>query len=63
MKEFLESLIGKTYGQAEEIAHFNGYAIRKRKEDENNYLGTSDFRMDRINVFIEEGQVTEAKFG
>jgi hypothetical protein len=59
----LESLLGKPLNEAKELALFNGYSIRIKREDNNRFAITFDSRFDRINVELDNGLVTECNFG
>jgi len=59
----LESLLGKPLNEAKELALFNGYSIRIKREDNNNFALTMDLRFDRIDVQIDSGIVTKCNVG
>ena len=59
----LESLIGKSLNEANQLAGFNGFAIRVTREDSTNYTVTMDLRFDRINLQIDNGVVTSCNIG
>jgi len=59
----LESLIGKSLNEANQLAGFNGFAIRVTREDSTNYMVTMDLRFDRINLQIDNGVVTSCNIG
>ena len=59
----LESLIGKSLNEANQLAGFNGFAIRVTREDSTNYMVTMDLRFDRINLELDEGVVTKCSIG
>ena len=59
----LESLIGKSLNEANQLAGFNGFAIRVTREDSTNYMVTMDLRFDRINLQIDNGVVTSCSIG
>ena len=59
----LESLLGKPLNEAKELASFNGYSIRIKREDNNNFPLTMDMKFDRINIELDNGLVTGCNFG
>lgn len=63
MDILVSSLVGKTKEEAANFCKANGYLPRVTKEDETNFIGTADFRLDRINLRIEKGLVTQASIG
>lgn len=52
-------IIGKNINEARGIATSKGLTIRVMEEDGESYVGTCDFRPDRINVVVKEGKVVE----
>lgn len=64
MKHFdLNWLIGKPKSEAKKMIEDNGYVFRITSEDGNNYIVTCDFRMDRINIEINDDIIINAYFG
>jgi hypothetical protein len=59
----LNSLIGKTLDQANEMAGFSGFSIRVVKENGTPYMVTCDLQFTRINVEIENGIVIKNHIG
>lgn len=59
----IDSVIGESLIKAREIAGWAGYRLRVTSEDGNVFIGTMDYRLDRINVTIKEGIVVSAKLG
>lgn len=57
--ELQKAGVGKTLSEARLALGKLGYTIRVMKEDGQHKIGTCDFRMDRINVTVENGKVTE----
>ena len=49
--------------EANQLAGFNGFAIRVTREDSTNYMVTMDLRFDRINLQIDNGVVTSCNIG
>ena len=60
-KDILDSLIGKTYEEAQELC--DGYRLRVTNKDGVAYVVTCDFRLDRINVELDNGIVTFSSIG
>lgn len=64
MKPFdLNLLIGKNKSEAKKIVEDNSYVFRITSENGNDYMITCDFRMDRINVEINDDIIINAYFG
>lgn len=61
--EFMASLVGKSKGDVEEMIIANNYVLRVTREDSHGCLITMDFRLDRINVQIDDGIITGAHIG
>ena len=61
--EILEKIIGLNEFESKKIAQENAYTYRVTKEDDNGYIITCDFRIDRINVELYNGLVTKADIG
>jgi len=60
----LDSLIGKSKEEANNMANFNGFSTRVTREDGENYLVTFDLlRFDRINLELDNKKVTKASIG
>ena len=55
------NVIGLTYDEAAQ--KYPEMRIRIRKEDGVPFMGTCDFRRDRINVEIVEGKIVAASMG
>jgi hypothetical protein len=53
----LIKIIGMTLKEAETFVKEGGYIIRVRSVDGKNFLGTCDYREDRINVEIVNGKI------
>jgi len=56
-------LVGKTEEEARKFCEENKFKFRIVKKDGQNFLGTCDYRLDRVNVEIKDGIVTVAKLG
>jgi hypothetical protein len=54
-------VIGLTYDQA--VKKYPKMRIRIRKEDGVPFMGTCDFRLDRINVEILNGKIVASSMG
>jgi hypothetical protein len=61
--EILESLIGKTKDEVIKICNDNGFTSRIVRNDSINYIITCDYRLDRINLYIDNGLITDCDFG
>jgi hypothetical protein len=57
------SLIGKTEDEASLLAASSGYALRVTRQDTEQFMGTAEFRSDRIKVEIDNGLVTSVRIG
>jgi hypothetical protein len=60
---FAKDLIGMAASTAEECASDVGYSWRVYEEDGEQFALTMDYRVERINVKIERGIVTDAYSG
>jgi len=58
-----EILIGETKFQAKRIAEYNNYELRVVSEDGVDFIVTADFRVDRVNVELSDGNVIKAYVG
>lgn len=56
--EFFASLVGKPVAEAQSLAEAAGYRLRVTVVDGEPNIVTMDFRMDRINVAVDNGVVT-----
>ena len=59
----IKKLIGLTLEQAKLLAAKEGKTIRVMAEDDQNYVGTCDYRIERINLGLKKGLVVEAWLG
>jgi hypothetical protein len=59
----LSKLIGMSKNKVQDICTERGFSIRVTSEDGNPYIITHDFRIDRVNLSIENGIVVKANFG
>lgn len=58
-----ESLVGLTEEDAMVKIAESGLRTRLRSKDGQSFMGTCDYRMDRVNLHIENGKVTKASIG
>lgn len=58
-----ESLVGLTEEEAVAKITDSGMRVRVRSKDGESFMGTCDYRMDRVNLHIENGKVTKASIG
>ena len=58
-----EILIGETKFQAKRISEYNNYELRVVSEDGVDFIVTADFRVDRVNVELSDGNVIKAYVG
>ena len=56
-------LVGLSESSANRLARKNGYSIRVVYRDGQTFMGTRDYRTDRINLSIVRGRVTRATIG
>jgi hypothetical protein len=54
-----DQLIGKTIPEAEALLSLADMVLRKAKVDGEWMMGTCDYRLDRVNVIIENDVITE----
>lgn len=62
-KEFLDTLIGKSIEEARAICVDANRSFRVVREDETNFIVTMDFRLDRINVEVDNGIIIGINVG
>lgn len=58
-----EEVIGMEKQAAIDLCKSKGVKVRVRSEDGQAFMGTCDYRMDRINLHITDGKVTSATRG
>lgn len=58
-----EDVIGMEKQAAIDFCKTQGVKVRVRSEDGKSFIGTADYRMDRINLHIENGKVVKANRG
>ncbi|HWS58234.1 MAG TPA: hypothetical protein VN257_06815, partial [Actinotalea sp.] len=61
--EAAEALVGLTEEEAVTVAAENGYTTRVIERDGEPQPATSDYREDRVNLAVEDGEVTAATLG
>lgn len=61
--ELLESLIGKTKKEVNEICQSSEFPFRTIREDKTNYVITMDLRFDRVNLEYDNGILTRCHRG
>lgn len=62
-QEFADTLVGMSTAQAKKAAEKAGYTFRVVEVDGVPKAATADLRVDRINVAVEDGEVTSATAG
>ena len=63
MQDTFEEVVGKTTKEALKIIRNNGLIARTMREDKEGFMGTCEYRPDRVNLEIDKGVVTKAYFG
>lgn len=58
-----QEVIGMEKQAAIDLIKGQGLKCRVRSEDGESFIGTCDYRMDRINLHIEDGKVVKANRG
>lgn len=61
--KFIESLIGKYEEEALEIISSSKFTYRIIRRDNTNYIVTHDFRLDRLNLEIDNKKITTISIG
>lgn len=61
--EDLRPLLGATTKEATKAGEEAGYKVRLVREDGQPHVVTRDYRLDRINLYIESGKVVAAFLG
>jgi hypothetical protein len=59
----MDEVIGKTEAEAETIINNYQKTMRVTRRDDHYFMGTKDYRLDRVNVTIVKGVVISAKIG
>lgn len=62
-EQFLKDVIGLPEEEVRAGVKEAGGLFRVRSRDGQRYMGTCDLRMDRLNVHVVDGVVTEANYG
>lgn len=62
-KTFPKNLVGLTEESAKAKITELGMKCRVRNRDGETFMGTCDYRLDRINLSITDGKVTNATIG
>ncbi len=62
-KEFADELVSKSEEEAQEATEQAGYTFRVIEREGEPLPATTDYRTDRINVVIEDGDITSATVG
>lgn len=55
----INDLIGLTHEEAVKLAEENGFSTRIREKDGEGFMGTCDYRMDRINFTIVGNKIAK----
>lgn len=58
-----QEVIGMEKQAAIDLITGQGVKCRVRSEDGQSFMGTADYRMDRINLHIQDGKVIKANRG
>ena len=58
-----QDVIGMEKEAAIDLCKNQGVKVRVRSEDGQSFMGTADYRMDRINIHIQDGKVVKATRG
>ncbi len=61
--DFLETLIGKTEKEAQEMCKKEKYSFRTTRKDKTNFIITADLNFDRVNLELDNDLVTKCDFG
>jgi len=59
----MSSVVGKTVQQAEGDLVAQGYTVRVVQEDGKSFAMTAEFKLDRINLIVENGLVVRTYVG
>jgi len=63
VKDVVVNLVGKSYSEAESLCKEHKIALRIRSRNGVSYMGTCDYRVDRINVDVDDNQIVTASIG
>jgi len=56
---FKDNIVGLRFEQAKQLAESQGFVLRVMREDGEHYIGTCDYRTNRLNIAIDDGAVTD----
>jgi hypothetical protein len=62
-QEDIKSVVGKTVADADEFCKANGYTMRVVREDGRRYLCTAQVKVNRLNLTLVNGVITEVSLG
>lgn len=58
IQQVKDAIIGRSFEEASQAAASAGWILRKTRDGEVRYLGTCDYRPNRINVQVDDGVIT-----
>ena len=61
--EIMKELVGKTAKEGELLCSQNGYKCRIVREDKVRHIVTMDYRLDRINIRLDNDIITSCDMG
>jgi hypothetical protein len=62
-KEIVDKVLGEKLENAQKICKEHGFKCNIVREDLHNFVITCDYRLDRVNVEIDEGKITKSYIG
>jgi hypothetical protein len=62
-EESLETLVGQPEATAVELLKNNGWKVRITVRDGEPFIGTCDFRDDRVQLQVRDGKITKISIG
>jgi hypothetical protein len=63
INRLLQGVVGMDLTQAINLCKLSGFDSRVTREDSTHFVGTCDFRLDRVNLEVDNGIVTKADLG
>ncbi len=63
IRDWIKHAVGETEQTVTDALKEHGYTVRVTQRDGRPFIGTRDYRTDRVNLVIEKGKVTRASIG
>lgn len=63
VQEALDTLLGRPEAEVVKQLKDAGWRVRVRVHEAKSFVGTTDFRMDRVNLYVHDGVVNKIYVG